>query len=545
MAATKPATVTQGFDVMTMIRQVGLLAAMAGSITAGIWLFNWLKEPSYGILFSSVDNKEAGLILDELQHLNIPFKLDNASGAILVPSADVHNARIKLAAQGLPKATTGGIVGFNDEGNGFGVSEAMEKVRFQKALESELAVTISSLTNVKSARIHLALPKQSVFVRNRQKPGASVVLNLYSGRELAEGQVAAIVHLVASSVPNLEVENVTVVDQKGRLLTNGDSSREMALTSTQFEYTQRLEKSYIERIENILTPILGVDALRAQVTADIDFTYSEQTQETFNPDTPTPRSVQTQEEKVTGSTDGGGVPGSLTNQPPGQPTVPETNAGDSGSSSGSNSRSTRRETKNYELDKTISHTRFAMGRLRRLSAAVVLDDNVSTDEAGQVIRVQRSPEEIERITSLVKKAIGFNLQRGDSVNVINAAFTQPEEVADIPAPPIWEQPWLWDVVKHVVGVILLLVIAFGVLRPVFRAITATIQPIVHMPAQLPAAAATAEIADDQLSLSMDDKKKLEGPKTPLDVNLQAAHQTVNDDPKLVAQVVKNWVTDNE
>ena len=287
MAVTNTGKAGTGFDVLTMVRQFGLLLAIAGSLALAAWLVLWLKDPNYSVLFASMDSSEASLIMQQLQQDKIPYKLDENTGALMVPSGDVYDARIKLAAQGLPKGTSGAMMNLGEQSNGFGVSEAMEKARFQKALEAELAVTIASLNNVKSARIHLAIPKQSVFVRNRQKPRASVVVNLYNGRQLADGQVAAIVHLVSSSVPNLEVDNVTVVDQTGRLLTNGESTREMALSSTQFEYSQRLEKSYINRIENILAPIVGNDAIRAQVTADIDFTYSEETQETYNPDRPT------------------------------------------------------------------------------------------------------------------------------------------------------------------------------------------------------------------------------------------------------------------
>ena len=544
MAVANTEKAGAGFDVLTMVRQFGLLLAIAGSLALAVWLVLWLKEPNYSVLFASMDNGDASQIMQQLQQDKIPYKLDQNSGALLVPSGDVYDARIKLAAQGLPKGTTGGMTNLlADQGNGFGVSEAMEKVRMHKALESELAVTISSLNSVKSARIHLAIPKQSVFVRDRQKPRASVVVSLYSGRSLSEGQVAAVVHLVASSVPNLDVDNVTVVDQNGRLLTNGDDNREMALSSTQFEFTQRLEKSYIDRIENILTPIIGSDAIRAQVTADVDFTYSEQTQETYNPDSPTPRSVQTFEEQSSGGTTDGGVPGALSNQPPGAATAPATAGATAAASTATPTRSSRRETKNYELDKTISHTRFPTGQLRRLSAAVVIDDVVTTGPDGKAVHTERSPEEIERITTLVKKAIGFNLQRGDSVNVINAEFTQPEIPEAIPAPPIWKQSWIWDAVKNVVGIGLVLVLAFAVLRPLFRAITATIQPITMQPA-LPMPVSQGEVADDRLSLTGMDQKRLEGPATPFDKNMQTAHQTVNQDPKLVAQVVKNWVSEN-
>ena len=370
MAATNTENAPQSFNSMLMVKQIILLVAMAGSVTAGWWMFDWLKEPNYGVLFTSLDNQEASLIMDELQQQNTRYKVDNSTGAILVPSADVHKIRIKLAAQGLPKGTSGGILGGEEGASGFGVSEALEKARFQKALEAELAVTITSITNVKSARVHLAIPKQSVFVRDRQKPRASIAINLYAGRQLADWQVAAIVHLVSSGVSNLETDDVTIIDQKGRLLTSGQSNSEMAMTSTQFQYTQRLEKSYARRIENILTPILGADSVRAQVTANIDFTYSEQTQETFNPDTPTVRSSQTVDEQSNGK-GSGGVPGALTNQPPGQSDVPETaSSNEAGSAAGKNSRSTRRETKNFELDKTIQQQLFLMMYLQLMKLAL-------------------------------------------------------------------------------------------------------------------------------------------------------------------------------
>ena len=300
-----------GINALTVVRQFALIFGVAAAVAIGFWVFSWMQEPNYGVLYGNLDKSEAGQILDALQQLNIPYKLDESTGAILVPSGNIHDARIKLAAQGLPRSTAGG--GFSNlltQDNTFGISESKENLIYQKALEQELARTISSLSNVKAARIHLAIPKQSVFLRNRQKPRASVIVGLYSGRSLSDGQVAAISHLVSSSVPNLDVDNVTVVDQNGRLLTDGQQTTEMAMSSTQFEYARKLEKNYMDRIENILTPILGAEAVRAQVTADIDFTYNEQTQELYNPDSQVPVSVQIAEEQSSGKSTGG-VPGAL------------------------------------------------------------------------------------------------------------------------------------------------------------------------------------------------------------------------------------------
>jgi flagellar M-ring protein FliF len=533
-----------GIDAVTIIRQLALIVGFAASVAIAFWVVLWMQEPSYAVLFGNLDKSEAGEVLDALQQLNIEYKLDDSTGALMVPSKHVHDARIKLAAQGLPKSTNGGgFANLMTNDNTFGISESKENLIYQKALEQELARTISSLSNVKSARIHLAIPKQSVFLRNRQKPRASVIVSLYAGRSLSDGQVAAMSHLVSSSVPNLEVENVTVVDQTGRLLTNGQSTSEMAMTSTQFEYARKLEKNYMERIENILIPILGANAVRAQVTADIDFTYNEQTQELFNPESQVPVSVQIAEEQSSGKSLGG-VPGALSNQPPAATEVPEQAKAQSAAGSASpNSRSSRKETRNFEIDKTVSHTRYAMGRVRRLSAAVVVDDKVIINDAGERVRTGRSPEEIERITELVKKAIGFSTQRGDSVNVINEAFTEPVVPEDLPEQPIWEQSWIWDAAKQFVGGILLLLILFGVLRPVIKNLSKSIEPLYKVPATASRMAALPEMQEDQLSLSgAEAQKKLEAPVSPMDKNMMVAKQAVNEDPKLVAQVVKNWVS---
>ena len=539
-----PKRFAPGMDAVSIIRQIVLLIGISGSIALGFWMVLWLQEPNYNVLYSSLDESEANAVLEALQQLNIEYKLDSKSGALLVPAKDVYDARIKLAAQGLPKSLAGGYGGlYGEEKNGFGVSETRERENLRQALEAELSRTIKSLNNVKSSRVHLALPKRSVFVRDAQKPRASVVVSLFPGRVLDEGQVSAIAHLVASSVPNLSIENVTIVDQSGRLLTAGERSSEIAMTSSQFEYARKVETSYIARIENILVPIVGNESVRAEVTADIDFTYNEQTQETFNPDNPALRNNEIVEEQSNGAVNGG-IPGAVSNQPPGTTSVPE-KAGtpESAGASATPTKSSKREMRNFELDKTISHTRTAMGRLRRISAAVIIDDRVATSENGQVVRTPRSPEEIERITGLVKKAIGFNLQRGDSVNVINESFTLPVEPAPVPGPPIWEQAWLWDVVKRVVGVILVVVVFFGVLKPLWNSLMRSV-PVIAAVQNAPPAI-TNEVQEDVISLSgKEPQKKLEAPKTPYEQNMALAVQTVKDDPKLVAQVVKNWVNED-
>lgn len=530
-----------GLNGLNALRQIGLMVGLAASVAIGVTVVLWSWTPNYGVLYGALAEQDVSTVLDALRQNGIDAKLDETSGAVLVPASDIHSARIKLAAMGLPKGVSAGFEEL-DKKNTFGISQFMEKARHQRALEIELARTVQSLRSVQSARVHLAVPRQSVFVRNRQKARASVVVSLYPGRVLEPGQVSAIVHMVSSSVPNLETDQVTVVDQKGNLLTKGDMDRQLALSNSQFEYTRRLEASYIERIEGILGPLLGNDALRAQVTADLDFTATEQTQEMYNPETAILRSSQTTEESSRGAADGG-IPGALSNQPPGAAQAPETlPQGEGGAAPGVPTHSRRREINNYELDKTISHTRYAMNNLRRLSVAVVVDDRVSVDENGEVTRQQRSPEELERMTELVKKAVGFNAERGDSVNVINAAFTPQAEPEPLPEVPIWKQPWVQDLVKKGVGGLLVLLLIFGVLKPVMKSLAAPQAQEMIAVNEGGEGAAAEGMAEDTVSLSQDAvQPALGGPPGSYEQNLATANAAIEQDPKLVAQVVKNWV----
>jgi flagellar M-ring protein FliF len=521
-----------GMSSLNGLRQIGLLIGLAASVALGATVFWWSITPNYGVLYGALEESDVNTVLEALRQNNIDAKVDENTGAVLVPSKNIHDARIKMASMGLPKGVSAGFDDL-DKKNNFGVSQFMETARYQRALEVELARTIMSLNTVKNARVHLAIPQQSVFVRNREPARASVVVSLFPGRLMEAGQVSAIAHMVASSVPNLAAEQVTVVDQKGMLLTNSSSDKQMALNSAQFDYTQRIEKSYIERIESILKPLLGAEAVRAQVTADIDFTLNEQTQELYNPDTAALRSNQTTEERSNGNLDGG-VPGALSNEPPGAAAAPET-AGAASTQAGESSSTRKREIRNFELDKTISHTRHSIGGVRRLSVAVVVDDNVIAGEKGAVTRLPRTPEELDRMTNLVKEAVGFNAQRGDSVNVINSSFTVPVEPEPLPELPIWEQAWLQDLVKKVIGGGLALMLIIGMLR-VMKALAKPV--IVAQAAKAPAT--EAGMSDDTLSLTNASVPAL-GPPRSYEQKLATATKVVEQDPKLVAQVVKNWV----
>ena len=401
---------------------------------------------------------------------------------------------MQLASDGLPKGTSNSFDMLSED-QGFGTSQFVEAARYQHALEGELGRTISSLRNVESARVHLAIPKRSVFVRKQEAPSASVVINLYAGRSLEDGQVASIVHLVASSVPHLSPNGITVVDQHGALLTSQDSASEVGMTSSQFAYNRKVEESFVRRVQDLLSPLVGAGKVRAQVAAELDFTVTEKTQEVFNPDMPALRSEQVSEDQMSSNVSGAGIPGTLSNQPPAAGTVTPAGTEAGGESSGNSS---KRSTRNYELDKTISHTRLATGSIRRLSVAVVLDDKQGVDAEGNPARVPSSEEEIAKFTTLIKEAVGFSAQRGDSVQLINASFQPIPEAEPLPEVPIWEQPWLWDVLKKAGGGIVVLYLFFGVFKPTWRSL------LEHRAAPQAALAGAGggegDLADDQVSL---------------------------------------------
>lgn len=549
-------TQMQAMSNLPWLRQLGVLIGLAASVAIGVAVVLWAQTPSYRVLYGSLAEKDQAQIAEELQKLNVPFRIDTATGALMVPEKNIQDVRLKLAAQGLPKDANPGFESM-DEKNGFGSSAFMENARYQHALEGELARSIMTIDYVQNARVHLALPRQSVFVRNRQQPTASVVVNLYQGRNLDEGQIAAIVHLVASSVPNLDASRVTVVDQKGHLLTRTaqEDMQEFELTADKFDYTRHLEESYIRRIENLLTPIIGEGGVRAQVAADVDFTMTEQTQESFKPDPAALRSEQVAEDRTLPGAGVAGIPGALSNQPPGAVSVPETttpakpaaqnggtapagtvkpaekNAVETGAMPAVNT--SRRATRNYELDKTISHTKAAPGKLRRLSVAVVVDNKQVLNDNDEVERKPLTAEEITLITGLVKEAIGFNSERGDTVQVINKPFTVSPTPEPLPATPLLEKPWLWEVGKQLAAGIVVLLMIFFVLRPMLRGLAS--QPVAA-PAQAGSSAGFAATAGQQALPP--------GGAGGYDASLNTAKTIAAQDPKRVAQVVKNWVAND-
>ena len=527
-----------------MVRQLGVMIGIAASVALGVAVVLWSQTPSYSMLYGNLAQKDASEVVEALTQAAIEFKIDETTGAVMVETGKLQEARMKLAGLGLPHSDSLGFELLQQE-TGFGTSRALEAARFHRALEGELARTITTLATIESARVHLATPKQSVFLRDHKKPSASVVVKLRSGRTLDKSQVAAISHLVASSVPELEIGEVTVVDHKGEMLSSPKESNEMLLSASQFEYSKKQEEHYRQRVENILAPILGLENIRAQVTAELDFTVTEQTAERYNPDLPALRSEQVDEQASRlGAVQG--VPGALSNQPPAAGSAPEQAGGEAaGAESENQLNSSKRSTRNFELDKTISHTRLSSGTVRRLSVAVVVNDKSSVNAAGELSVSERTPEEISRITQLVKEAIGFNAARGDSVRVINAAFMAPEEMQPLPELPLWEQPWVWDLAKQIGGVLLVLILIFFVLRPTMHRLTSPPAALKSQDENETGEGADGERvgADGALLAGGGAAFRLPGPEA-YQETLEAARQMVTEDPKRVAQVVKSWIAED-
>ncbi|GGC07370.1 flagellar M-ring protein [Marinobacterium zhoushanense] len=543
-----------GFNGLGILRQLGLMVGLAASIAIGFAVVLWSQEPDYRVLFSNLTFADANDVIGQLEQLQIPYEFDAAGRAILVPQDQVHQARLRLAADGFTDDKT---VGFEllDQDQGLGTSQFMETARYRRGLEGELARTISSMLAIRSARVHLAIPKDSVFIRDSRKPRASVFVELFSGRSLERNQVAAIANLVASSIPELDVNDVTVVDQKGRLLNTRDADVDVVLAAKQLEYTRSIEDTLLNRVNSILQPVLGLGNFRAEVSAEIDFTQIEQADEMYNPDLPALRSEKTLEENRAAGADVGGVPGALSNQPPGPSSVPEQVGANGGAlaTGGTASGSSREQAvRNYELDRTVSYTKHQQGRVQRLSVAVVVDDLVSVNpEDGSQIRTQWQQGELERLRLLVQNAVGYSAVRGDSVTVVNSPFVPPEQVQEEEL-SFWQQEWFWDLGKQLMAALFVLILVLGVLRPILKSLASSgsgkeelkLGPAGDVSAELEGLEG-AGIADDKVTFGGIDKSMMATPNESFEYQLNAIRSMVAEDPAKVAQAVRQWVVERE
>jgi flagellar M-ring protein FliF len=513
---------------------IGLIVTGAAAIAVLVAAFMWSQTPDYRALYGNLSDRDGGAVIAALQQMNVPYKFADGGGALLVPANQVHEVRLRLAGQGLPK---GGLAGFElMENQKFGTSQFAEQVNYQRGLEGELARSIQALAAVQGARVHLALAKSTAFVREQPKASASVLLNLHPGRRLDDTQVSAVVHLVSNSVPGLSARNVTVVDQNGNLLSAETArSGRGALDPGQLRYRQEVEQGYIARIEAILAPLAGPNNVRAQVTAELDFSESEHAEETYKPNQKTEdaavRSQQISEANSGASGSGaGGVPGALTNQPPVPATAPITGAAPApaaapAAAAAASGTARKDSTINYEVDKSIKHTKHEIGRIKRLAVAVVVNHKSRTDAKGKTTQVALSAAEVEKLTTLVKEVMGYSKERGDTVSVMNSAFTTPEKEA-IPEIPLWKNPGTVDLAKDIgknvlIGAVLLVVVLF-VLRPLLKTVTAA-RPVVQ---PLPSPAEAPQLPQSAA----------------VDTGVERARRLAREDPKVVANVVKDWVS---
>ncbi|MBI3147761.1 MAG: flagellar M-ring protein FliF [Betaproteobacteria bacterium] len=537
--AQQPLTV---FTALPANQKIGVMVVAAAFIALLIGAWMWSQSPDYRVLYGNVSDRDGGSIIAALQQMNVPYKFSEGGGAVMVPASRVHEARLKLAAQGLPK---GGQVGFElMEGQKFGTSQFLEQINYQRALEGELARSIQVLSAVAAARVHLALTKPSPFLREQHKASASVLLNLHPGRSLDGQQVAAIVTLVATSVPELDAKSVTVVDQNGSLLSQNGNAPTPTLDPNQLKYVQEIEANLARRIESIVTPITGPGNVKATVTAAVDFSAVEQAEETYKPN-PQPansaiRSQQTSE-AINGATgQAGGVPGALSNQPPGTASAPiNAPAGAAPSVAGGaaapGASSRRDATINYEVDKSIRHVKNQVGTIKRLSVAVVLNHLKQTDNEGKVTTQPLPKEELEKINNLVREAIGFDKDRGDSLNVVNSPFNAGEKEV-LPEAPFWKSSSLWNTIMEIgknlliAGVLAYLVL--GVLRPYLR-------NLMTPPAAAATELAAAGAGEGTVSIG---SPAAQSAVAAYEQRLEAARQLAAADPKLVANVVRGWVS---
>ncbi|MBQ4854386.1 flagellar M-ring protein FliF [Rhodanobacter sp. B2A1Ga4] len=537
-------------------RQLVLLVAVAAAVALGVAVVLWSRGPNYGLLYAGLEQKDASAITQELQAGNTPYQLNSDGSSIMAPAADLAALRLKLAAKGLPQGSASSSA-LPATDSPFGMSDLAERTRYQQLLEADLGTTIGGLQSVRAARVHLALPKPSAFIRDNREASASVLVTLYPGRQLDAGQVAAIVHLVAASVPNLEARQVSVIDQQGQLLTT-DPESPGAVGDNRLRIATRIENTYAQRIEELLMPLVGPGRVHAQVHADLDFSRTEKATETFGHDHPALRSEQTSSEQHGADAAGGGVPGALSNQPPAtvaQPTAARPDAGKAATATatataGNPGENSSSATRNYELDRTISHVSDPAGRLARLTVAVVLDDKLaspaspdaSADEPAAAPKsVPFSTQELQHLTELTKNAVGFDAARGDSVSVVNQAFQRGAAPEALPETPLWGRPGVLDLFKQGAGVLIALLVAFGLLRPLLKGLLRGEPATRALPSPMP-----------QISVRVDDEPaanepaRLGGamPTLSYEQRVGQARRMVGENSKQVAQVVRNWVSED-
>lgn len=531
----------------SLSRQLTFLIGLAGSVALGMWLVLWIQQPSMTPLYGEMPASDMESVLSHLDQQGVDYRYDARSGLVEVPPDQVHLMRMQLASAGLPDSGGRGFEMLYQPAE-LGLSSFIERARYDRAIEEELARSISSMGSVKTARVHLAIPEVSGFLRDRAAPEASVLISMGSGMELSDQQVMGIQYLVSSSIADLVVGKVSVIDGQGRLLSRSGENSTFGVGQERFQMARQIEETYVERILDLLTPLVGSDSVRAQVAVDLNFTSIETTAERYDPDASV-RSEQISEER-SDLTTVGGVPGTLANQPPQDGALVQL-AGQEESTTEPIS-TVSNSTRNFELDRTISYTREVPGTVNRLSAAVVLDHMEQLDEEGVLQRVPIPEEDIEYIRALVREALGFNEARGDSLNVISASFMPQIAIEPLPEPAIWEQPWVWRALRTLLASVLLFVIFLAVVRPMLRAGNLAALPAAAAGAVALAAPVAAPMAAPMQAAAFpgEDRVTLAGATAqqatiPYEQQLMLARSMAEEQPQRVAQVVRDWVGTDE
>ncbi|MCW0507122.1 flagellar M-ring protein FliF [Aeromonas piscicola] len=533
-----------------VLRQITLILGLAICLAIAVFILLWGKEPDMRPL-GTYSTQELVSTLDYLDQQKIPYEVEGKS--VLVSAEKYADIRLRLTRAGLATNTDASNDGESIllKDSSFGVSQRMETERLKLSRERQLASAIEQFQNVAKAQVLLAIPKDNVFARNERKPSATVVLNL-KGNALGQGEVDSIVDMVASAVHGLEPTRVTVTDQNGRLLNSGSQDPVSAQTRKEFAMQQKQEVEYKQKIDAILIPVLGADNYTAEVDLSLDFSQQEQTRKTYNPDLPAVRSEMTLEENSANGSSGG-VPGALSNQPPAASNIPQQATGPNADASAAASGRSRKEaTRNFELDTTVSHIRRQMGGIRRMTVSVAVDYKSATAADGKVTREARTQPELDTLRRLLSGGLGFDVTRGDTLEVVAIPFNRPE-LENVAEAPIYEQPWFWRAVRIAASVLVIIVLIVTVVRPMLKRL---LYPDARPEGDLDLDNSIVLGGDDELSLLAAQAESepvfgvrdghLKLPDLHRDEDLlKAVRALVANEPDLAAQVIKEWVTNKD
>jgi len=523
-----------------MVRQITLIIALVICVAIAVFILIWAQEPDYRPL-ARMETQELIETLDYLDQAKIDYRLEGDT--VYVSSGEYQRIKLGMTRQGISQGESAGADIIMQD-MGFGVSQRVEKVRLKHAREKQIASTIEEMTAVSRAKVLLALPKENVFARREKKASATVVITTRRGSMISSGEVNSIIDIVASAVQGLEPDRVTVTNSNGRLLNSGSQSAESARSRKEYELEKRRENAYIEKIDSILIPVLGLGNYTAQADVTMDFTSVEQTQRSYNPDLPAIRSEMTVEDNSIGGVIAG-IPGALTNQPPLDSNIPE--RASSSTTQQTPGRNHKEETRNYELDTTVSHTKQQVGMIRRLSVSVALDYVTTTAADGTVSSAPRPQAELLDIRRLLQGGVGFDVTRGDSLEVLSIPFNRDGEVA-LTDLPFWEDPKFLPLLKLGGGIFIIALLILVVVRPMVRKL---VNPD-DMKADEFDADEGLDLGDETISLLAEefDESQVgfaaDGTFMLPDLHkdedvLKAVRALVANEPELSSQVVKNWM----